>query len=168
MDVSSLALRTDLAVAALDGTVVDRGDHVAVATPDQPDFYWGNYLVIAPPTTPSTATAWLTRAAAAHCAGAAHVAVAIDAPDGALAPAVTAALRAGGATVETMIAMTCDQPLAASVPAGVELRRFDRPADWDALFALSISIDPDTPAMRRFLTRRIAARARAAARGEVR
>ena len=168
MDVSSLALRTDLAVAALDGTVVDRGDHVAVATPDQPDFYWGNYLVIAPPTTPSTATAWLTRAAAARCAGAAHVAVAIDAPDGALAPAVTAALRAGGATVETMIAMTCDQPLAAPVPAGVELRRFDRSADWDALFALSISIDPDTPAMRRFLTRRIAARARAAARGEVR
>ncbi|MBL8621649.1 MAG: GNAT family N-acetyltransferase [Myxococcales bacterium] len=168
MDVVSLALRTDLAVAALDGTVDDRGDHVAVATPDQPHFYWGNYLVIAPPPTPASATAWLTRAAAARCAGAAHVALAIDAPDGALDPAVTAALVAAGATVETMIAMTCDQPLTAPAPAGVELRRFDRPSDWDALFALSITIDPDTPAMRAFLTQRIAARARAAARGEVR
>lgn len=168
MDVASLALRTDLAVAALDGIVVDQGDHVAVSTPDQPDFYWGNYLVIAPPATPATATAWLTRAAAARCAGAAHAAVAIDAPDGALTPAVTAALVAAGATVETMIAMTCDQPLTAPAPAGVELRRFDRPSDWDALLALSLTIDPDTPAMRRFLTRRIAARARAAARGEVR
>lgn len=168
MDVVSLALRTDLAVAALDGTVDDRGDHVAVATPDQPHFYWGNYLVIAPPPTPATATAWLTRAAAARCAGAAHVALAIDARDGALAPAVTAALVAAGATVETMIAMTCDRPLTAPAPAGVELRRFDRPSDWDALFALSITIDPDTPAMRTFLTQRIAARARAAARGAVR
>lgn len=168
MHVSSLALRTDLAVAALDGNVDDRGDHVAVTTPAQPLFYWGNYLVIAPPTTPAAATGWLDRAAAARCAGAAHVAVAIDAVDGALDPAVRAALLAAGATVDTMIAMVCEQPLVAAPPEGIEVRPFDRASDWDALFALSLTIDPDTPAMRAFLTQRIAARAQAAARGQVR
>lgn len=168
MDVISLALRTDLAVAALDGTVADRGDHVVVATPDQPSFYWGNFIVVAPPPTPDEARAWLARAAAVRCPEAAHVAVAIDAPDGALAPDVAAALVGAGATVETMIAMACDRPLAAAAPADVEVRPFDRARDWDALLALSLTLDPDTPAMRAFLTQRIAARARAAARGQVR
>lgn len=168
MDVASLVLRTDLAVAALDGAVVAHPDHVAVAMPDQPDFYWGNFLVIAPPRTAAEATAWLARAAAARCAGAAHVAIAIDAVAGALAPEVAAAFAAAGATIEEMIAMVTDRPLAAAAPPGVALRPFDRASDWDALCALSLTIDPDTPALRRFLERRVAARARAAATGAVR
>jgi ribosomal protein S18 acetylase RimI-like enzyme len=45
--VTSLAFRTDLALAALAGSEVeDRGDHVVVRTPDNPDYYWGNYLLL--------------------------------------------------------------------------------------------------------------------------
>ena len=43
----SLAFRTDLALAALAGSEVeDRGDHIAVRTPDNPDYYWGNFLLL--------------------------------------------------------------------------------------------------------------------------
>ena len=51
MDVQSLAFRTDLALLALGGSVVeDRGTHLAVRTPDNPAFHWGNfYLLERPP-----------------------------------------------------------------------------------------------------------------------
>ena len=50
----SLAFRTDLALAALAGSEVeDRGDHVVVRTPDNPDYYWGNFLLL--PQAPSAA-----------------------------------------------------------------------------------------------------------------
>jgi len=47
MEVPSLAFRTDLALAALAGSEVeDHGDHIAVRTPDNPSYYWGNYLLL--------------------------------------------------------------------------------------------------------------------------
>lgn len=47
MHVDSLGFRTDLALAALAGSEVeDRGDHIVVRTPDNPDYYWGNFLLL--------------------------------------------------------------------------------------------------------------------------
>jgi predicted GNAT family acetyltransferase len=54
VDVESLAFRTDLALARLAGSEVeDHGDHIAVRTPDNPGYYWGNYLLL--PHAPSAA-----------------------------------------------------------------------------------------------------------------
>jgi GNAT superfamily N-acetyltransferase len=50
LNIRSLAIRTELGLAATRGRVTDRGDHVVVETPDDPLYYFGNYLVMpAPP-----------------------------------------------------------------------------------------------------------------------
>nr|WP_232523763.1 GNAT family N-acetyltransferase [Nocardioides sp. MAH-18] len=42
-----MGFRTDLALAALAGSEVeDHGDHVLVRTPANPDYYWGNFLLL--------------------------------------------------------------------------------------------------------------------------
>jgi len=44
--VRSVALRTELALAALRGKVTDRGDYIVIETPDDPGYYYGNLLVL--------------------------------------------------------------------------------------------------------------------------
>ena len=46
MRIRSLALQTELALAATRGTVTDRGDYIVVETPDDPGYYYGNLLVL--------------------------------------------------------------------------------------------------------------------------
>lgn len=46
MHVRSLALTTELALAATRGRVLDRGDYIVVQTPDDPGYYYGNLLVL--------------------------------------------------------------------------------------------------------------------------
>lgn len=59
MHVESLAFRTDLALAALAGSEVeDRGDHVVVSTPDNPGYYWGNFLLLPQAPTAAELPAW--------------------------------------------------------------------------------------------------------------
>lgn len=45
----SLAWRTDLIFPAFDGEIVDRGDYLAIRTPSNPTFYWGNFLLFGRP-----------------------------------------------------------------------------------------------------------------------
>ena len=61
MRVRSLAFRTDLALLQLGGTVVeDCGDHLLVRTPDNPTFWWGNFLLLASaPSDVDAARGWL-------------------------------------------------------------------------------------------------------------
>ena len=50
MNIRSLAIQTELGLAATRGHVIDRGDYIVVETPDDPIYYFGNYLVMpAPP-----------------------------------------------------------------------------------------------------------------------
>ena len=59
MDIASLAFRTDLALARLAGSEVeDRGEYVVVRTPDNPDYYWGNYLLLLRPPAADELPAW--------------------------------------------------------------------------------------------------------------
>ncbi len=46
MRIRSLALTTDLALAATRGRVTDRGDYIVVESPDDPGYYYGNLLVL--------------------------------------------------------------------------------------------------------------------------
>ena len=47
MELKSLAWRTDLALLGYSGSeVLDRGDHLVVRTPDNPSYYWGNFLLL--------------------------------------------------------------------------------------------------------------------------
>ena len=48
MQVTSLGFRTDLALRVLEGAeVTDRGDCMVVRSPDNPTFWWGNFLLLA-------------------------------------------------------------------------------------------------------------------------
>jgi ribosomal protein S18 acetylase RimI-like enzyme len=49
MKVRSLGYRTDLIFAAFDGQILDRGDYLAIRSPANPTFYWGNFLLFADP-----------------------------------------------------------------------------------------------------------------------
>ena len=53
MDVTSLGFRTDLALLTASGSVVeDRGTHLVVRTPDNPTYYWGNFILLSEPPVP--------------------------------------------------------------------------------------------------------------------
>ena len=53
MHVSSLGFRTDLALLADSGSVVeDRGTHLVVRSPENPSYFWGNFLLLAEPPVP--------------------------------------------------------------------------------------------------------------------
>jgi ribosomal protein S18 acetylase RimI-like enzyme len=46
MHIRSVGLATDLELAATRGTITDRGNYLVVETPDDPDYYFGNMLVL--------------------------------------------------------------------------------------------------------------------------
>lgn len=81
MNVTSLGLRTDLALLKRSGsTIEDCGDHLVVRTPQNPSFYWGNFLVLDAVPPPERIDAWLDRFVAA-LPGARHCAIAFDRRD---------------------------------------------------------------------------------------
>ncbi|HEY1811195.1 MAG TPA: GNAT family N-acetyltransferase [Kofleriaceae bacterium] len=61
MIIRSLALQTELALAALRGKVIDRGDYIVVETPDDPGYYYGNLLVLPAPPQVGEVTYWTRR-----------------------------------------------------------------------------------------------------------
>lgn len=61
MVVRSLALTTELALAALRGRVTDRGDYLVVETPDNPGYYDGNVLVLPAPPQVGEVGYWMRR-----------------------------------------------------------------------------------------------------------
>ena len=82
MNVTSLGNRTDLALLQLGGTQVEnRGDHLAVRSPHNPTFWWGNFLLLAQPPPAADTDQWLERFAA-EFPEARHVALAFDGVDG--------------------------------------------------------------------------------------
>ncbi len=101
---SSLAFRTDLALAALAGSEVeDRGDHVVVRTPANPTYWWGNFLLLPRPPSAEEVPGWLERFAATF-PGAQHLAFGVDDPQGTVDD--LAALREAGLSTEAMTVMT--------------------------------------------------------------
>lgn len=49
MNVRSLGYRTDLLFSRFAGEVTDCGDHLAIRTPSNPTYYWGNFLLFEGP-----------------------------------------------------------------------------------------------------------------------
>lgn len=81
MDVRSLGFRTDLMIRTLEGSqVTDRGGYLAIRTPQNPGFWWGNFLLFPPPAAPGDPAGWLATFAA-EFPRAAHVTLGIDTGD---------------------------------------------------------------------------------------
>lgn len=83
MDIASLAFRTDLAMLEHSGSLVeDHGTHLVVRTPDNPTYWWGNFLLLpAPPADTDDAQRWLTMFEE-EFPGTAHRTFGIDGRDG--------------------------------------------------------------------------------------
>ena len=85
MDLESLAYRTDLALLTLGGTeVADRGDPLVARTRDNPNHWWGNFLLLAAVPAPEDAPVWLERFAA-EFPGAGHLTLGFDGTQGSTA-----------------------------------------------------------------------------------
>lgn len=61
MIVRSVALSTELELAATRGIVTDRGDYLVVRTPDDPSYYFGNVLVLPAPPQVGEVAYWTRR-----------------------------------------------------------------------------------------------------------
>jgi GNAT superfamily N-acetyltransferase len=114
--VRSLALQTELALAATRGTVTDRGDYIVIETPDDPGYYYGNLLVL--PAAPQVGeVAYWTRRFADELGkkpGIDHVTFWWDGVTG--DAGATDELAAASFTIETSIVMATNAIAAATSP----------------------------------------------------
>jgi ribosomal protein S18 acetylase RimI-like enzyme len=157
MDVRSLGLRTDLMVRRLAGSqITDHGDHLVVRTPDNPSFYWGNFLAFPAPLRPGDAQRWQALFARHH-PGARHRAYAVDDPSGTVGdPAEVAAL---GVETSVMAVLTAPAPLPRPKSgARPDIRPVRSDADWQQLLDVRLSCEDEIPDADHadFLTRQLA------------
>jgi len=130
MQVTSLGFQTDLALRALEGAeVTDRGDYTVVRSPDNPTFWWGNFLLLAGWPAPGTGDGWLARFAA-EFPQAGHLALGVDA--GHEPAQVPAEFLAAGLEFERATVLSC----AAVQPpprrnTDAEIRRLESDDDWE-------------------------------------
>ena len=167
MRVTSLGFRTDVALRVLEGAeVADRGDYLVVRSPDQPDYWWGNFLLLAAWPAPGTGDRWLARFAAEFPL-ARHVALGVDTDP--VLPAqfsrdddrpVPAEFLAAGLEPQRDTVLTCATVGPPPHPnAEAEIRRLESDADWRQSVELSMRcFDHGEPAD--YVERRAAARRR--------
>jgi ribosomal protein S18 acetylase RimI-like enzyme len=155
VDVRSLGLRTDLMLRRLAGSqITDHGDHLVVRTPDNPTFYWGNFVAFAHPLRAGDAARWQVLFARYH-PQARHRAYAIDDPTGAVGdPREEAALRVDR---EINTVLTAPAPLPRS-GAPVEVRPVRADEDWRQALDVRLSCEegPPDPGYAEFLQRKTA------------
>lgn len=143
MEISSLGWRTDLAMLEQSGsTVADHGAHLVVRTPDNPLFWWGNFVLLAtPPRDTDEANHALDTFTQEH-PEARHVAIGVDGTDGdvgLLQPLVDLGLEPDVATVMTATAV--HEPARPNLEA--TYRTLESDSDWDQQVELSgVGEDP--------------------------
>lgn len=130
MQVTSLGFQTDLALRVLEGAdVTDRGDYQVVRSPDNPTFYWGNFLLLAGWPEPGAGDGWLARFAA-EFPQAEHVALGVDAVR---EPAeISPEFLAAGLEFERATVLSCagvQPPPHQNTDA--EIRRLESDDDWE-------------------------------------
>lgn len=167
MQIRSLAYRTDIALLRAGGSAVaDHDDHVVIRTPDNPTFWWGNFVLIPElPTSRDDVERGLGLFREAF-PDADHVAIGVD--------VVTAEGGSEGTLAEHGLEVACDPVLTASaLPSGgsvpgVTIRPLLGDRDWAEQTELTMT-DPDTgdtQAARAFTLGRIASQ-RALVEGSV-
>ena len=158
MRIKSLGFRTDVALRALEGAeVIDRGNHLVVRSPDNPGFWWGNFLLLDALPGPGTAAAWLARFAAEFPA-AEHIALGVDGPGEDVA--VPAEFGATGLAVQQETVLTCAAVRPPPQPnSAAGIRRLESEADWQQSLDLGVRCYGDD-ASAEYMIRRTAARAR--------
>lgn len=155
MEVRSLGYRTDLAILALEGSqVTDRGDHLVIRTPGNPDYWWGNFLLLRD-LKPGSGGGWMARFAA-EFPDAQHTALGLDEPDvRAVDPGELA-----GMTMERNAVMTATSVHPPPHPnTEAVFRTLEGDADWQQSLELAATLYAGEPGGDvKFLTAQLAAK----------
>ena len=141
MEVRSLGYRTDLAILELEGSqVTDRGDHLVIRTPGNPDYWWGNFLLLRD-LKHGSGSGWMARFAA-EFPDAPHIALGLDKADAdGLDPAELA-----GMTMERNAVMTATSVHAPPHPnTEAVFRSLEGDADWQQSFELASAVHAGEP-----------------------
>ncbi len=140
MQIQSLGWRTDLALAAYSGsTVEDRGDHVLVRTPDNPTYWWGNFILLQHPPTPDETATW-SALFEQEFPDSEHRAFGVDAARG--TTELLAGFRAAGLKIEASAVMTAREVRPPEYPnTDAEVRALVSDEDWEQQVALTLTDD---------------------------
>lgn len=141
MRVRSLGFATDLAVLRAGGsTIVEEGDHLVVRTPSSPDYWWGNFVLVAASVPVAAGVEVFHR----EFPDADHVAIGVDGTDGAV-PA-----SAVGLGLEADVSVVLTAPAAVSA-GGVDadVRPLSSDGDWEQLLQLRQQDDHPAVQLRR-------------------
>lgn len=143
MQLRSLGFRTDLALLTASGSVVeDRGTHVVVRTPDNPTYFWGNFLLLRDLPVPGGERE-VVGAFRTEFPEADHVAIGLDGTtaydEQALQPFADAGLAVEVDVVLTAAALTEPEPPAVEA----EVRRLETDEDWAARARLGHAVNPE-------------------------
>ena len=154
----SLGFRTDVALRVLEGAeVTDRGDYLVIRSPDNPSFWWGNFILLGGPPKPGTHGTWLARFAA-ELPAARHVAFGVDAAG--YPSEIPVGFAAAGLDIQraTVLTAAAVRPPPRPNPA-VEIRALDSDADWRQAVELNVRCFGYEDSQE-YLERRVAARQR--------
>jgi len=162
--VNSLGFRTDLMLRLLEGgKAVDHGDYLTLHSPQNPLFWWGNFLLMPESALHDQADKWMSRFAKAF-PGAAHVAIGVDGTGPSTAP--PAGYLEAGFRLECSTVMT-----AAAVRApphrneAAQYRPLETEDDWRQAVELRIACADEPASSREFSERRVADQRRIAEAG---
>lgn len=138
MEICSLGLRTDVALLELGGSVVEHhDDHLVVRTPDNPTYWWGNFLLVGSVPGLAETPRWLARFAEA-LPDARHIAIAFDTTTGRTEQ--LAGFADAGLSVETATVMTADAVGEPARPqAAADYRALDGDEDWGRWVELRVA-----------------------------
>lgn len=143
MHVTSLGFRTDLALLTATGSLVeDRGTHLVVRTPDNPTYFWGNFLLLAQAPV-AGGEREVVGAFHSEFPRAEHVSIGIDGAD--LADDARAAFEDAGLTVDVATVLVASG-LVEPREVEAEVRPLTSDEDWEARATLSHQLYPQTSA----------------------
>ncbi|MGP7996638.1 MAG: GNAT family N-acetyltransferase [Streptosporangiaceae bacterium] len=167
MDVISLGFRTDLRLRALEGgEVVDHRGYVTVRSPAQPDFWWGNFLLLPAAAAYGEAEPWLSLFRAEFPA-AGHVALGLDGIGGPAAD--LGSFTAAGLVPQRETVLTTATPREPPNPCwDAVIRPLAGDGDWQQATRLQIACDAADggPAGPAFVEARYAVRRRLTEAGQ--
>jgi ribosomal protein S18 acetylase RimI-like enzyme len=140
VQVSSLAFRTDLALRRLAGAeIIDRGAYVGARTPANPDYWWGNFILLPGPVRASQAAA-LESIFMAEFPDAKHRTFGVDGSAGEVGDREV--VQQLDLSVEVNAVLTARElrepaPLA---DHGTVVRRLGADADWEQAMTLRLAV----------------------------
>jgi ribosomal protein S18 acetylase RimI-like enzyme len=158
--IRSLGFLTDVALRVLEGAeAAERDDYLVVRSPDNPDFWWGNFLLLGAWPEPGTGDTWLARFADEFPL-ARHVALGVDTTGGDETIPIPAEFLAAGLEPQRDTVLTCAAVRPPPHPnSEAEIRRLESDADWQQSLDLGIRcFGDDEP--QEYLHRRATARRR--------